>query len=385
MADEFFNQFVEDLERIRAEVDAFALKSVAAADTGAALELARIKLQAEALLTKSAKEVHPLPSGEAREDAACNAMHDIWTYLGFYQNDVARLNAQPFNIKPKRRGTDHEIYDFVIIVSHGVISDEARDLKLRLDAACSTVKSVMADRRARIGLRDVIARTKAVDDAEAGYMEDLVGIANVGLRTTEPSRVAFARADLERLKVFFTIREAGIVKNSYVNELFRWCALCAFLFVMLYVVARARLLAPLIAAYAPRGDWVTLLYDTRNFHLFAAGAAIGTWLSFSLRRPELQFEDLAVLEPDRLSPSTRVVYTVGLASFVALLLFSGAVVAGVGPVSGEMALHNHGSWSLMIGLLAGIAERALGKGVKERSDALAAAIGGGVAAASGKP
>jgi hypothetical protein len=98
----------------------------------------------------------------------------------------------------------------------------------------------------------------------------------------------------------------------------------------------------------------------------------------------LKFEDLAVLEPDRLKPSTRVVYTVGLASFVALLLFSGAVVAGVGPVNGETALHSHGSWSLMIGLLAGIAERALGKGVKERSDALAAAIGGSGSTAPGK-
>jgi hypothetical protein len=114
----------------------------------------------------------------------------------------------------------------------------------------------------------------------------------------------------------------------------------------------------------------------RNFHLLAAGTAVGTWLSFSLRRQELAFADLAVLEPDRLDPPARVVFMIGLSGLIALLLFSGAITAGVGSVTGYEGLHQHGSWALLLGLLAGVAERALGTAVTRRGLDFAAVIGG---------
>jgi hypothetical protein len=46
-------------------------------------------------------------------------------------------------------------------------------------------------------------------------------------------------------------------------------------------------------------------YDDKAFLIAAAGAAIGTWLSFSIRRVELSFSQLAILEEDVLDPSVR--------------------------------------------------------------------------------
>jgi hypothetical protein len=53
-------------------------------------------------------------------------------------------------------------------------------------------------------------------------------------------------------------------------------------------------------------------YDDKAFLIAAAGAAIGTWLSFSIRRVELSFSQLAILEEDVLDPSVRIVFVIGL-------------------------------------------------------------------------
>ena len=68
----------------------------------------------------------------------------------------------------------------------------------------------------------------------------------------------------------------------------RWCCLFAAL--------------PLWVGYAiaRNCDPGTILHDFRNFFLLAIGTTVGTWLSFSLRRQILTFDDLAVLEEDRL-------------------------------------------------------------------------------------
>ncbi len=384
MANEFFDQFVDDLTALEQRIAEFSVSSNADGKSNTKDALKIIKFDANTELKAAAGNVAAMSPGPEREDAACNALRNMYRVFGFFQSEVVRLNERPFDIKEKLRHPGARICDFTILVNETPLPSSTGELKMQIDAVCSTVKSVMADRRSRIGYRNIIERTDAVNIAEEDYMEELVGIAKVGLLTTEPTRVAFARSDLERFKLYFTIREAGIVKNAYFDDLFRWCGLCSFLFIMLYIISRTQVFVPLLIPIAIHGSLTEFLYDTRNFHLFAAGAAIGTWLSFSLRRPEMKFEDLAVLEPDRLTPRARVSYTVGLAGFVALLLFSGAVVVGIGDVKGEAALHSHGSWSLMLGLLAGIAERALGKGVQDRSDALAAAIGGSGQGKTGK-
>jgi peptidoglycan biosynthesis protein MviN/MurJ (putative lipid II flippase) len=136
-------------------------------------------------------------------------------------------------------------------------------------------------------------------------------------------------------------------------------------------------LAGCAAYFASRAGWLGALgSDLRNFFLLITGAAIGTWLSFSLRREVLTFEDLAVLERDQLDPGTRVVFIAGLVVVAGLLFWSRAITVGIGDFGTFEAMHQHGSWALLAGLLAGIAERALATVVSKRAGDFAGAIGG---------
>jgi hypothetical protein len=178
----------------------------------------------------------------------------------------------------------------------------------------------------------------------------------------DPSQVEFANQDLDRFKKEFSAREAGQVKNHYVKRLGIWCLLAIAIFSIFYWIA-----------YYPESG--PILHSFKNFFLLAIGAVVGTWLSFLLRRVVLTFDDLAVLEEDRLNPSIRVLFMVALATVVGLLFWSGAVSGGIGNFQGGVALQSHGAWALLMGLLAGIAERTLGTAVSRRAGDFAATIG----------
>ena len=284
---------------------------------------------------------------------------------------VERLNTQPFDVEGVTSGNPPLLTDIAILVRDVPIPADAGTLKVEIDTALNIIKSVMADRMDSPWPVDLGILNRA-RQAQHDYLRQLKGIAETGLMTPEPTRVAFARIDLTRLKNLFVMREAGVVKNGYVRTLGVWSALAALCFLGIYYVARMHL----AAAWPHTQAWDSTVYDLRNFALLAAGTAVGTWLSFSLRRQELAFEDLAVLEPDRLSPGIRMLYMIGLATLLGLLLFTGAVIAGLGTVKGLEAMHINGSWALLIGVLSGIAERALGTAVTRTGTSFAAGIGG---------
>jgi hypothetical protein len=153
------------------------------------------------------------------------------------------------------------------------------------------------------------------------------------------------------------------VKNHYVRRLGAWCFFTALLFTILYAFARAW----------PVGS---IPHDFRNFFLLAVGALCGTWLSFLLRRATLSFDDLAVLEEDRLNPGIRVLFMTGLATIAGLLFWTQAVIFVLGDFQSGPAIYAHGAWTLLLGLLAGVGERALGTAVAKRASDVPAAIAG---------
>ena len=324
----------------------------------------------DALSTKIAAEPDPV-----RQDTLkVEGMRQIWRIVGRYRELVDRLDRQPFSVGADLR--DGCVVDLKIKTRDATIPIEAGKLKITIDGAVNVVTTVFGNRlKAKPWYRRPKTWRKQIFTAQSDYLQQLVGVAEVGLCTAEPSRTAFARLDLARVINIFKLREAGLIKNEYVRRLFVWTALAAAFFLALYVAARTRSLCPWIGQ-----DACTVLYDTRNFCLLAVGTAIGTWLSFSLRRQNLSFSDLAVLEPDRLDPSARVLFMIGLASLVGLLLFTGAVIAGVGNVDGHAGTHTNGSYALLFGMLAGVAERALGTAVSARGREFAAAVGGGAPA-----
>jgi hypothetical protein len=191
----------------------------------------------------------------------------------------------------------------------------------------------------------------------------LLGLAQVGLQF---GRVAVARQALAALQMEFEYREGAIVKNTYLRRLLFYSVSAVLLVLSMYIAVRR---------YAPH-DWV--VYYFRNFFLLIAGSSFGTWLSFSIRRVQLRFFELAVLEEDRLDPGIRLLFVCGLTFTIGLLFWLEVVVINIGRFDTNFI--NSGTKAILIGLLCGIAEKGLSTAVSHRATELVERIGGAGAA-----
>ena len=153
------------------------------------------------------------------------------------------------------------------------------------------------------------------------------------------------------------------MKNRYLWRLGLRCLLISVLASLAYIYVRFSL-----------SETHTLHYF-RNFLVLVAGAGVGTWLSFSLRRVILSFLDLATLEEDRLDPTIRVLFITALASTVGLLIWTEAISLGIGKFT-TMEFRANGATALLIGILLGISERTMATAVQKRATEFGAGIGG---------
>ena len=217
-------------------------------------------------------------------------------------------------------------------------------------------------------------RPQSVLLRRSNYIRQLAGAARVGLETNDPSLTVLAAQSLDSLREEIVALEAGAVKNRYLWRLGTRCLLVAIVFVAAYwLISAACPIHRSPTDYARACSW-PIASAYRNFFLLAAGTAVGTWLSFSLRRVILTFLDLASLEEDRLDPTMRVLFITALASVVGLLFWTEAVTIGIGKFQSSFA--TNGTFALLIGLLLGIAERAMATAVSKRATDFAGAIGG---------
>jgi hypothetical protein len=209
----------------------------------------------------------------------------------------------------------------------------------------------------------------------SGYIRSLAGIARVGLETADSSLLTLATQSLDALREEIVAMEASNVKNRYLWRLGARCLIMALISLGGYLLVGS--VCP-IDHFKPLADRVCSSFQVpsafRNFFLLAAGTAVGTWLSFSLRRVILTFLDLASLEDDRLDPTMRVLFVTALATVVGLLFWTEAVTVGIGKFNSNFAVS--GTYALLIGLLLGIAERTMSTSVFKRATDFAGAVGG---------
>lgn len=327
--------------------------------------LARIKLAARNDILERLREVASAFVGE--QTTAAGAVVATYVIQGRWQAAVARIAQAPFAVeeldaeeRPIARNAPAPACDLRITVYDQPVATEKLDFKVEVDRTLTIIKVVMRKSGARWRTRTRNAYDKR---RRANYIHQLAGIARVGLEGREVSLTTLAKQSLLSLREEFVAMEAGSVKNRYLRRLGWRCLLAAALSVVGYVLCRAG--GP--AAYP-------VPYAFRNFFLLTAGTAVGTWISFSLRRVILTFLDLAAIEEDQMDPTNRVLFITALASVVGLLFWAGAVSVGMGEFQSDIA--KHGAWALLIGLLLGIAERTMASAVSKRATDFAGAIGG---------
>jgi hypothetical protein len=367
------------LDRLGAAVGRLAeirLPDSAKEDPGLLTQKEAVRDRAIKELRRRAEAFVRLPRGEERSRKATTELYETYRAEGRYKEWTARIDTIPFTVKPAAWPDQPGVYCDLKIDTRDVrIPEEKARLKLEIDAVLTVSKVVFGEREKTIGWRAWLigrraARIHAVQMRLHEYIAQLQGIAGVGLMNMDPTQASFARGDLGRFKSEFVAREGGTVKNRYLWRLGGYCLSATLAMALGYAFARG----------AAAG---TVAHEFRNFFLLAMGTAIGTWLSFSLRRVSLSFDDLAVLEEDRLDPSLRVLFMIGLTTVVGLLFWTSAVSFGMGGLQSAAALQQHGAGALLIGLLGGIAERALGTAVSRRATDFATSIGGASPAAAG--
>ncbi len=182
------------------------------------------------------------------------------------------------------------------------------------------------------------------------YFKSLLSLAQLGLVGNSANPSLATRA-LSSLKHEILAREGGRIKNQYMRELGK--ASLLFGLPVLF-------LAILIHQYA--NEMVTL----RSFLFLWVGSMAGVWLSFGSRKIELKFEELNILEKDRLSPSIRLIFAGLLTIVVGLLVSTKAVILELGGLSTESFLENI-QIPLLIGIFCGLSEQALSTKVAQHA------------------
>jgi hypothetical protein len=364
--------YTDALKRIMTKMKRDIADDPSGSDEGSvALRQARTERRKQAL-KEMRDEANECLEGRLDPDIAAD---NAFVIRGKYRADLDRQTNSFFLVEPLL--VHGKVEDVIVHVSEDlpIRTDPAAQAKqglyVALDNARTVVKTVarrLEDRAERWWHRKA---TKEKDQARARrlreeYMGKLVEIGKLGLQNPH---VELGNLALNGFRADFVAQEAGRIKNSYLRSLGLTGGLVAAAFFGVYGLVKA-------GGYDANGFW-----NTHWVFLFAgAGAAIGTWLSFSIRRVTLGFDDLGILEEDRLDPSVRVIFVVALTMVICLLFWTGAMNLEIGNLktsglvdpSSKLPL---GAIALLIGIFCGIAERALATAISGRAAAFVKSVG----------
>jgi hypothetical protein len=236
------------------------------------------------------------------------------------------------------------------------ITPDQLKLKADIDPTLMTLRAIFHDKE------DARPKTMtAIQQRYAAYQIKLLGIAQTGLQT--PADPNSARQWLEALRADILLREGPRVKNNYMKKLGAAAAALAAVSAVVYLVLRNN----------PEASH--LVYAYRNLFVLLTGTMIGTWLSFGLRRPKIEFKDLSALEEDMMEPAVRLIFTGLIAITIAFVFATGMVNVNVGALNSARLLDN-GRSALLIGMLLGVSELALPGVLTRRASQFVSEVGG---------
>jgi hypothetical protein len=211
-----------------------------------------------------------------------------------------------------------------------------------IERTLSSIQSIYARQVDRAKLEEAAAK--------------LTKLAQLGLVGALPA-TSEAIASLALFKHDIVSREAGRIKNDYMVRLGKWSLsfgfVCAILF---FVFDHWRFIPP------------EQIYRYRNVLLVLTGCMAGAWASFASRKVALAFDDLSTLEDDKLEPPLRLIFA-GVLTVILVLVFCtrfANVIIGGFDASNVLS---SGSVAVLVGALAGLAEKALPAAMMQRASA----------------
>lgn len=299
---------------------------------------------------------------------------NVLVIKGKYRCELEHLSGSLFVVGEKTDPNSQLSVDLSIRVASGlpppndIPSPDKQELFVALNSAATVIKAVcqrLHQRADNWWKPDAVSKSehKRAGELLDQYIKKLAGIGRLGL---EDQNTPLAKLALNGLRAEFVAQQAGRIKNAYIRSLGLAAGGAALLFLVLYV---------LVVTESIRSAWWQL---HKTFLLAAMGGAVGTWLSFSIRRVQLSFDDLAMLEEDLLDPGARVVFVVGLTLAACLLFWTGAINLEIGDLKTRPpSFAATGSIGLLVGVFCGLSERALATALSGRAATFVKGIAGG--------
>lgn len=319
-----------------------------------------------ALVRELRAEADLVAAGQLDADIAID---NAFVRKGMYAESLSRRSSKLFQVYEETDGNGIPTDVLISVSSESALgvttpTEDQQKLFVAIEAARTVVSAVAARiEKGDTGLfapKAMEARQKERADAiRKRYIRNLGEIARVGLEGVHPQ---LAKLALETFKAEFVASEAGRIKNGYVLALGKAAAIAT-------LIALAAHFALVLFL-----EWSHPLFRYRVFFAAAAGAAVGTWLSFSIRRVSLTFEELAVIEEDLLDPSLRILFVILLTTVLLLLFWTGVMNIELGALkTGDLGKPQTplpmGAIAFLIGAFCGMAERALATAMSGRAAA----------------
>lgn len=291
-------------------------------------------------------------------------------------DSVNRRAAAKISLVPESTKHDARIWALEFETIAHDLTPEQIALSIEIQKAYDVVDIVM-DRRQLSGNRQISQKQGLA--VRKSYVQQLKEIADEGLLSSNLTGYAARKLDL--FKDSFVQREANRVKNQHVRALGIRAALFAFTFLVL-----AGLVEFFESEYfrkiANMGDELTKLQRVptahfpivQDFMFLAVGASVGSWMSFTLRKVELGFDDLILLEPDRLNPSARIIFVVILTCVVGGILQLDWVSITIAGSKTPVTPGEGPGVALLLGILCGIAERSLSGAIVGRASSISGVV-----------
>jgi hypothetical protein len=353
------------LEKVKATLDEFAADKLSESTSDFSPYVLTTR---EGLRTANAKALRGRVDGFWTGKVAADvAAENVVLLRGRYQGLRDRLKRRLFNVKkigaePNRPGDGTNPIlkiDFLggLPAPENSPSSDKQELYVQINKTDTVIRTVCE----RLGEGSGSTKNHALL-LRTEFLDKLQGIAVIGL---ELDFTALAKLTLAELRNEFFVLEAGRIKNIYVRQLGGWAGGIALVLLVAYSA---------ISLWFPGWQWG---YDHRSFLLAAGGASIGTWASFSIRQVQFSFDDLVMVEESALDPPVRILFVIVLTMTACLLFWNGAVNFEIGEFKTQaVSFKNSGSVALLVGLFAGLSERALATAISGRAAAFSKGIAG---------
>ena len=195
--------------------------------------------------------------------------------------------------------------------------------------------------RVLIVLRELYSESDQLFDF---YYDNLLKLAQVGLIS---HKIDIAYQALKVLKEEVVIKEGGKIKNKYMKMLGTAALKVGLLPLVIAIIA-------VNVEFYNKKDFVILI----NFLFLWSGSMVGIWLSFGVRKTDLSFYDLHVLEKDRLNPYIRLFFAGFMTITIGLFLSLDFFELKVCNITSSL-INSNIRFAILLGIVCGISEKAL--------------------------